>query len=192
MDDLYDYMDDDSSVWEQSYKENIVIQNNKPKTKSKLEMMIDELDKNCKKMGYCISKIGNFDDDCFFEILVHNGLAETTQNIKKIIVALFISFKNVKGFFKSQPNNTIGDIYHETDCDCSLNDMCYNLINNNPCKLPIQLIMMLVSRCFNIEFVIICYDSQTLLVINENEKKNIKEIYLGFLPEDYYVGLSKI
>lgn len=189
MDDLYDYMDNDSFVWEQPHTENIVIQNNKPKTKSKLEMMIDELDKNCKKMGYCISKISNFDDDCFFEILVYNGLAETIQNVKKIIVALFISFKNVKEFFKSQPNDTIKEIYYKTNCGYSLNDLCYNLVNNNPCKLPIHLIMMLVSRCFNIKFVII---GDSKIVINENKKINVKEISLGFLLEDYYVGLSKI
>ena len=216
--DLYDYMEDYSSHWEQTFnasqlKKDIEnnnkcnyfdVENKQNVKESELEKMINKLKKNCEKNGYGISKITNLNGDCFFEVLVHNELAESIPNIRKMVAALFISFKNVTGFFDCFPDDTLEQMFNKFSTnnktkiitgdyvDYSFDVMCGDLICKGSWnKLPAHLMMMVISKCFNVKFVIINSEIDNVLTIDESKKDDTKEIGLGFLPEFHYIGIAK-
>ena len=205
MEDLYDYMDDDSKHWESTFNEKNLQFNKKIKKikylnneNTELDKMLNKLEINCKKHNYCISKITKLNGDCFFEVLVYNDLAEDVISIRKMIASLFVCFKNVKGFFKNFPNDTLEDLFNkftETQIEYTYDLMCCDLIcNGSWIRLPTQLIMMVISKCFNINFTIINCDHNNLIIINESNDTDMasqKNIGLGFLPEFHYIGISR-
>lgn len=196
-DDLYDYMDDNSSHWETTFENKIEenkISNEVIKEETKFEKMLHKLETNCSSNGYCISKITNLNGDCFFEVIVHNKLSDSTLNIRHMTAALFLSFRSVTGFFKTFPDDTLESMFNDFSEDYNYNYdiMCSDLMNKGSWdKLPTHLMMMVISKCFNVKFVIIDSNHDKVLVINESDKKNPKEIGLGFLPEFHYIGIEK-
>lgn len=204
-DDFYNYLDISSSNWESTFNEKDLNLDKKKSVKLKpiniietdLEKKINKLEKNCKKYNYNITKITNLNGDCLFEVLVYNELGENVMNIRNMIAALFISFRNVIGFFDKFENNTLEELFNDFSIKInkhkkySYDVMCNDIIKKGSwMNLPTNLILMVISRCFNIKFVIINSDIDNLIVINEC--KNVtKEIGLGFLPEFHYIGITK-
>lgn len=210
-DDLYDYMGDNSNLWENNFDE--LHLNNIPvyecpiieHKETKLEKMMKNLDINCKKKNYLISKITNMNGDCFFEVLLSNNICDNVVEMRRMVAILFMNFRYVKGFFKKFPHNTLQNLFDEfnttqiyringKDIPYTYDVMCYDLIQKGSWnKLPTHFMMMIISKCYNIKFIIINSNNENIIEINESKNNDkTKEIGLGFLPEFHYVGIKKI
>lgn len=192
---LYDYMCEQSFTFTEI--------NNKTE-ETHIQTVIDQLSTNCKKLGYEISVITSLNGNCFFEVLVDNGLAKDIDSMRKITATLLINFKDVIGFLSTNSGESLETLFYTfNEINYFKNDkgdieiytyenMCKDILMSGSWeKIPTQLIMMVISKCFNIKFIIINSNDDNIIEINEN-KENFREIGLGFLPEFHYVGIKKI
>jgi hypothetical protein len=152
---------------------------------------------------YLIPKLTKNNGNCFWESLSHLGFGKSSE-IRKNIAALLLLVKNDYSFF---PNlNTCpeelflncNDVEVVRDKNTNLvyeydyNMMVIDLYKNHSwTRLPMELIMMTVSRVYEINIKIFSNKSefvQTVTVWNDEEDT----VYLGHINEEHYIPITKI
>lgn len=187
-----------------SYKENRLIYEYLLEKDTNIQIKL--LHQNCMKNGlYSISKLTKNNGDCLFESLSYLGYGKTSE-IRKNISALLLSIKNDCNFFSTMntspeeiflncndveliKDEITGDIY-EYDYDMMVCDLYEN---NSWTRLPMQLILMTISRIYEIEIKIFSNSSTYINTINMNSvDTEIDTVYLGHINEEHYIPIIKI
>lgn len=198
----------------------------------RISTMINQIIENCNKHNYEISHVTNMNGDCFFECLVHNNICLNVQNARKMTSYLMHTFKSTVNFISEHNNETLESLFEKYTESQSYHNVLNNKIEKYTydvmCKdicnmgswqrLPTQLIMMVLSKAYNIKFIIINSKKANIVEIcncpsnmpttvnpidistnipatetNANNTKSVKirEIGLGFFPELHYIGIKR-
>ena len=173
--------------------------------------MMKDLYVQCKNKKLFVPMLTNLDGNCMFESLVYHGVTSSVMEIRRILSLIMYLYKNYKGFL---PNidMTLEEIFNmanEIECvvrrtkvnnevvkdyyKYTYNVMCQDLSNNHSwSRLPTQLILMVLSYIYKLEFIVVGSNSEYENKVNvyENPTFNTKKIYLGHLGESHYVPLD--
>jgi len=164
---------------------------------------------NCKKYDTYIPILSNLHGDCLFECLIYNGLGEDINSLRKSLSYLLYQYKDFKNFFDGRDDtlneiftitNDIEYVYNSDDDKLykyTYNIMCEDLVNDHSWdNLPSHLLLLFISRLFNIEFFIISdvFDQPTIIHAYENSenKPELTKVYLGHIFENHYVPVTVI
>jgi hypothetical protein len=172
--------------------------------------MMKDLYTQCKDKTLFVPMLTNLDGNCMFESLIYHGIGNSVMEIRRILSILMYVYKDYKGFLpnidmtlteifnmaneieyvvskQKEGNETVKKFYKYT-----YNVMCQDLSNNHSwSRLPTQLILMVLSYIYKLEFVIIGSNSSYENKVNVHDSiQNIKKIYLGHLGESHYVPLD--
>jgi hypothetical protein len=153
--------------------------------------------------GIFISHLTELYGNCLFESLIELGIGNSVKSLRESLSYLMYIFRDYKSFFETQEetieelfvfSNEIEYVYcskETTYYKFTYDVMCQDMSNDNSwTRLPTQLFLMIISRLYKIEIIII-HDSNYETIINTN-KNAIRTIYLGLLGEYHYVPLKKI
>lgn len=157
----------------------------------------------CKMKNLCVPILTNLDGNCLFESLVYLGISSNVIQLRKMMSLLLYMYKDYKYFV---PNDrTLREIFNDTNevtyvkskgkyYMYTYETMCQDL--SNLCawnKLPMELILMIISYVFKLEIIIINnlseYESKINMFDNKDNKFNIKTIYIGKIDEAHYFPL---
>lgn len=175
--------------------------------------MMKDLYVQCKNKKLFVPMLTNLDGNCMFESLVYHGVTSSVMEIRKILSLIMYLYKNYKGFLpnidmtleeifnmaneieyvvcrRKVNNEVIKDFYKYT-----YNVMCQDLSNNHSwSRLPTQLILMILSYIYKLEFIVVGsnsdYENKVNVYDSIQNTPNIKKIYLGHLGESHYVPLD--
>ena len=172
-----------------------------------LNKYIYNLIKNIKNKNLYIPTLSLSDGNCLYESICYklNKLTNTTnlmpEDIRKDISIFMRIYKSYPSIFQNQDlslydmficQNEIDYIYDKNTnilYKYTYDIMCSDIeCNNSWERLPVELILMLVSFIYDIK-VVICHDNGYMHEINTSE--NIIDIvYLGLLGEFHYIPLD--
>lgn len=156
------------------------------------------------KKGYYLPKLTKLHGNCLFESLAFYNICSDRREMRCAIATLLRYFKNHKGLFNDprSPKDIFNDINDVTKVLCKSEDrayvytydiMCRDLANDfSWTRLPTQLILMFLSKLFNLSFTIVSNMSEYAPVINENPEGQYPEpikVILGHIGETHYVPL---
>lgn len=168
-----------------------------------LNMQLEKINENINKKHLEISYLTPLDGNCLFESLSHLGLGNNSDELRKAICYLMVIFKDYKNFFPDQ-TETISElfqVFNEIEYVHCKEDsriykytfeiMCQDLYEAcNWTRLPTQLILMFVSKIFNLNITII-QENGFEHNIFVGDKDSI-QIYLAHLSESHYLPIDKI
>lgn len=159
--------------------------------------------------SYSIPKLTKNNGNCLFESLSHLGYGASSE-IRKNIAALLLLVKNDYNFFPGlntcpeelfincndvdvvKDGNT-GQVY-EYDYNIMIIDL---YTNHSWSRLPMELILMAISRIYEIHIKIFSNKSEYINVVsvwnsNNEDNSDINTVYLGHLNEEHYVPVIKL
>jgi hypothetical protein len=168
-----------------------------------LNIQLEKINENINKKNLEISYLTPLDGNCLFESLSHLGLGNNSNELRKAICYLMIIFKDYKNFFPDQ-TETISElfqVFNEIEyVHCrqdsriykySFEVMCQDLYEAcNWTRLPTQLILMFISKIFNLNIIII-QENGFEHNIFVGDKEAIP-IYLAHLSESHYLPIDKV
>ena len=167
-----------------------------------LNEMVLKLSENVKLKKLYIPFLPKLDGNCLFNSLsAYNEIFESPEQIRKFISSIMIIFANCNII----PNNslTLREIFELTNeieyvfCketkklyNYTYYTMCIDLLNENSwSRLPVQLILLLISIFYNV-IINIHHNNGHITVINsDNDNDNKKIIDIGLIDEFHYVPL---
>ena len=168
--------------------------------------------------GLYIPKLTKINGNCFYESLIILGIYkdlynefninnehfinEQIANFRNEISLIFIKIKNIKYYFNNTDqsayeiftnindieNININNIQVKYDYEEMVNDINSN---NTWERLPMELILMIISKQFNVNIFIHHSNSDYISNINEN-KGDVTKINLGLINEEHYLPLKLI
>lgn len=156
-----------------------------------------------KDMNLYIPSLSNNNGDCFFHCLEILNITNNHNKLRKNIAYIMKLLKNERLFNNNNLTllelfNNINDIREVIDVNkrdiirYDYDTMCKDLyVSGSWNRLPMELIIMVLSRIFNISFNIIT-NTQYINKINMCENKNYLEIYLGNIDESHYIPIKPI
>jgi hypothetical protein len=153
--------------------------------------------------GLYISYLTKLHGNCLFESLIDYGIGSSVESLREAMSYLLYIYGDYKSFFETQEetikelflfSNEIEYVYCPEEnafYKYTFDVMCQDMANDNSwTRLPTQLFLMVISKLYNTEIVII-HDSGYESVINTN-KNAINQIHLGLMGESHYIPLKKI
>jgi hypothetical protein len=164
---------------------------------------ITKLHNIAKLKGYYVSKLTNLHGNCLFESFEFLNICENTDYMRHGIAHLMLMFRDYKGIIQGD-TRTIEELFNDTNeiehILCRNEDraykynyyaMCQDLASDfSWTRLPTQLIMIFMSKIFNIKINIVSNLSEYINVINANsDYDHPTEISLGHIGESHYVPL---
>jgi hypothetical protein len=208
------------------YEDNIL---NDLKCEKDINKQLEDLHNIVIDKGYYISDLTNLHGNCLFESLVHHNICNDETILRKSLAHLLYIYGNYKGFFESQ-NETLRELFvfaNDIEFVFNPNDktfyqytydiMCQDISNDNSwMRLPTQLLLMFISRLFNIEIIIIHDNGHETIINSNNSSETIinsnnssetiinsnnssetiinsnNKIYLCLMNEFHYLPLKKI
>lgn len=171
---------------------------------------MDELYTICAKKGLYIPELTRLRGDCLFESLNYHGIGNDVNDLRNSLATIMYLYKDYKNFFptqettlnelftamndieyvvKRQPNNRDKEQFFKY----SYNIMCQDLATGSSWDLlPTQLILMVVSRLYNVDICVINNTSEWEHSINiyEGCEDTVKRIYVGHLNESHYLPID--
>jgi len=170
---------------------------------------IKALNENIRKKNLYIPRLTKLHGNCLFESLYFFNICDEKFEMRKGLAHIMYIYRNHKGLFNvDDPNDsrTPKDIFRDTNeienVLCREEDraykytyeaMCQDLCNNYSwTRLPTQLIMMFISKIYNIRIEIHSNMNTFINVIdmNPDEAGIIKQnITLGIIGESHYLPL---
>lgn len=175
------------------------------KSEKHINQILDSLCLIADKKGLYVSNLTQCDGNCLFESLVHHGLTDSIETIKNVVSNVMYLFQDYPNFFPNQKEtlkelfdttNEIEYVYCHTDkkyYKYTYTLMCQDILNNSSwARMPTELIFMVLSFLYDIEFTIIVNTSDWEGVVNayEGTQKSLNKIYMGKLKEYHYVTLK--
>ena len=154
------------------------------------------------------------DGDCFFSSLNALGIGKGVMDLREGLAYLMYLFRDYKGFFPKD-DQTLKEKFTLLSMDespkfvfCkkvekvykySYELMCQDLADKYSwTKLPMDLIMLVLSALYKIELLIIRDDAPGFTLVNafdnvpEKERPPIKRINLGYLRSFHYIPLRSL
>jgi hypothetical protein len=154
------------------------------------------------KKGLYVPMLTNLHGNCLFESLEHYGICSSKNDMRQGLAYLLSIFKNHKGLFKDprSPKEIFADINEIENVLCkdvnraykyTYDIMCEDLASNfSWTRLPTQLILMFMSKLFNISIDIISNTTDYVHEINENDDSDKPfKVVLGHIGETHYVPI---
>lgn len=183
----------------------------------KFNLQLKYLKKNVTSINCFIPKLTNLNGNCLFESLSILGLSETDEildindkckflrnNIAKIltIVKDFNIFPNINmtpneifqnsndiEFIKDGDTNKV----YEYNYEVMINDL---ILNNSWHRLPMELILMTISRIYQVKILVLHNKTQYITEINVFkdiiDDNNIDTIRLGLINEEHYLPVLEL
>lgn len=156
-----------------------------------------------KKYGLEISYLSVLDGNCLFDSLSSLGIGKTHDELRKSISFLMYIFKTYPNFFENE-TGTLEDLFKEfNEVDTVIckeenklykynyDVMCQDLYEtNNWTRIPTQIIIMFISKLFNINFTIVtdtCYEHNI-----DMGDATARRLYLANISESHYLPLNII
>jgi hypothetical protein len=155
---------------------------------------------------YLIPKLTKNNGNCLFESLSYLGYG-TPSEIRKNIAALLLLVKHDYDFFLGSnacpeelfincndveivKDKNTGQVY-EYDYDAMIVDL---YTNHSWSRLPMELILMTISRIYEVRIKIFSNKSEYINVISicDSNNLNLDTIHLGHINEEHYVPVIKI
>ncbi len=173
------------------------------KMEKMMNMQLEQLSEKLKEKGMEISMITELDGNCLFNSLSSLGIGKDSDELRKGISYLMTIFKDYKNFFPDQQEslqelfvnfNEIELVHCKEDhrfYKYTYDIMCQDL--NNTCnwtRLPTQLILMFISKLFNINISVIHDNGFESNIFMGNS--DAFTIYLAQLSESHYLPVDKI
>lgn len=177
------------------------------KEEYKMNQKLANLYKTCPQQNLFCPVLTSLDGNCLFESLVYYKVADNVEKLRKYVSLLLFVYKNYKNFIPGT-SDTLEEIFimaneieyvkcsNGTYYKYTYDVMCQDVSNMNAwSKLPTQLILMVLSYAFKLEFVILNDNGDYINKINvyenvENNKTEVFTIYLGHIQEAHYIPLD--
>jgi len=169
----------------------------------KMNQYIDLINNNINLRGLEVSNLSVIDGNCLFDSLAILNIGNNHEELRKAITHLLYMFKDYENFFPDQKEtlsqlfmafNEIELVHCRADSKIykySYEIMCQDLYEScNWTRLPTQLILMFISKLFNLNITII-QDSGFEHSINQGDE-HATSIYLAHLGESHYMPINKI
>lgn len=165
---------------------------------------VKKLHEVAKSKNYYIPKLTKLHGNCLFESLEYFNICEDKDYMRKGIAHLLLLFRDYKGLIKGDDNRTIEQLFNDTnDIEnilCRDEDRAYKYNFTAMCqdlasdfswtRLPTELIMIFMSKIFNIKFLVVSNLSDYVNVVTANDdSENPINILLGHIGETHYVPL---
>ena len=149
-----------------------------------------------------ISDLSSNDGNCLFDSLTKLGYGNSSDELRKSITYLMYIFKDYKNFFTDQQEslselftifNEIELVYCKNTCKVykyNFDIMCQDMYEScNWTRLNTQLVLMFISKIFNINITIINDNGfETTIHLGDNNADNI---FLAHINESHYLPISK-
>lgn len=168
-----------------------------------LNMQIEKINENIKKNDLEISYLAPLDGNCLFESFSKLGIGNNSDELRKAICYLMIIFKDYKNFFPDQTEtiselfttfNEIEYVHCKQDSRIykyTFDVMCQDLYEAcNWSRLPTQLILMFVSKIFNLNIIIVQESGFEHNICMGD--KDAMTIHLAHLSECHYMPIDKV
>jgi len=162
-----------------------------------------------KHHGYKVLSLTETDGDCFFRSMVDLGYGKDVKSLKKGIAALMHTYKDYKGFFPTQKDISLKELFKLTNeiekvkikdsvrgdsiTDYTFEVMCCDLATKGEwTRLPTELIMNVMSYIFKIQFVIFRNEGNNKIVRKwADDIEYADEICLGHVMSFHYIPMIK-
>lgn len=199
-------------------KERIIIEN--AKTQHRMNVKLDDLQKNINEHGLYIPMLTELHGNCMFESLVYHNIGNNIEDLRKSLACLMWIFRDYKKL-DPQNNMTLKEQFEFATCNeieyvklkpknkqdnskhfykYSYNIMCQDLTNEG-CwtRLPAETMLRALCLFFNLRIVIYHTNDSWVTDINiysnktDEEVENLPKltkIYLGQLEQSHYVPLA--
>lgn len=194
-----------------TFNERILLENFR--SEKYINESMNQLYKQCINKGnICVPVLTDLDGNCLFQSLIYHGIGKNIENIRIILSLIMYIYKDYKTFLPGN-DNTLYDIFNLTNevkfvssskkinnitniefYKYEYNTMCQDLSNKSSwCRLPTQLILMVISYIFKVDIKIINningYEHNINAFETVENKPELKTIYLGHLGESHYVPI---
>jgi hypothetical protein len=161
---------------------------------------------NAKLKNYFVSKLTNLHGNCLFESLEYYKICDNKDDMRKGLAHLLYIFKDSTDIIPND-TRTFQEIFNDTNevenVLCTNEEKAYKYNYDIMCqdlasgfswtRLPTHLIMIFMSKIFNIRFEIISDTTDYVNIIDVNEEKdNTTTVLLGHIGETHYVPLDHI
>ena len=157
---------------------------------NKINNELIDLATNCGYNQYRITQIVKNDGNSLFKsILIASNKypSNMTLEFREEIADIFIQFRYKK--YLNKYNKTLEKVFKDYNYD----ELVKNIREpNNKLNIEINLLLEVISKFYQLNFIIINSESTEPTEINTYEYINILDIPLGYLNEDHYIPLEKI
>lgn len=168
-----------------------------------MNIQLNKINETLKSRNFEISHLTPMDGNCLFESLCSLGYGNNSEELRKSITYLMYVFKDYKNFFTDQQEslselfanfNEIELVYCKNNSRVykyNYEVMCQDMYEScNWTRLNTQLIIMFISKIFNINITIV-HDNgfETTIYLGDNKAD---QVYLAHVGEAHYLPISKI
>lgn len=175
---------------------------------------LNRLQDMCEERGLYIPHLTDHDGDCLFASLTYHGICHNIEDFRKGLAVLLYLFKDtpnllpnveitladmfaigndIKYVKQSQIDQETGYPKEDEEIKCykyDFNIMCHDLANcGSWARLPMELILRVISWYFNIKIMII-RETSDLIIDNVSNSETSTMIFLGHLGETHYVPVA--
>lgn len=155
---------------------------------------------------FTIPKLTKNNGNCLFESLSHLGYGKASE-IRKNIAALLLLVRYDNYFFPNRnacPEELFIDCNYENIVKDKNTGMVYEYnydamivdlyTNHSWSRLPMQLILMTISRIYEVHIKIFSNKSEYINTVSiwDSDEEDIETIYLGHLNEEHYIPVIKL
>lgn len=168
-----------------------------------MNIQLNKINETIKIRNLEISNASVIDGNCLFDSLSSLGYGNNADELRKSISYLMYIFKDYKNFFNDQEEslselfanfNEIELVHCKTDSKIykyNFEIMCQDMYEScNWTRLNTQLILMFISKIFNINITII-HDNGFETTIHIGDE-NAVDVFLAHVGEAHYLPISKI
>ncbi len=168
-----------------------------------MNMQIQVINNNIKHKNLQVSKLSVIDGNCLFDSLSSLGIGNNADELRKSLTYLLLIFQDYQNFFPEQKEsikelfglfNEIEIVHCKTDSKIykyTFDIMCQDLYESfNWNRLPTQLILMFISKLFNVNINIINENGFEHNIVLGDE--NARNLYLAHISESHYLPIDKI
>jgi hypothetical protein len=176
---------------------------NSVKMEKLMNIQLNKINETIKSRNLEISHASVIDGNCLFDSLSSLGYGDNSDELRKSITYLMYIFKDYKNFFTDQQEslnelfanfNEIELVYCKNNSKVykySFDVMCQDMYEScNWTRLNTQLVLMFISKVFNINITII-HDNGFETTIHLGDE-NSKNVFLAHVGESHYLPISKI
>ena len=175
---------------------------NSVKMEKLMNIQISKINELVKNRNLEISNLSVINGNCLFDSLSSLGYGNSSDELRKSITYLMYIFKDYKNFFNEQQEtlcelfscfNEIEIVYCKNTCKVykyNFDIMCQDMYEScNWTRLNTQLILMFISKIFNINITIINDNGfETTIHLGDDNADNI---FLAHIDESHYLPISK-
>jgi len=173
------------------------------KTEKMMNIQLEKINQIIKNKGLEISNLSVLDGNCLFDSLSSLGLANNSDELRKGLTYLLILYQDYSNFFPDQKEsikelfnsfNEVEFVHCKQDSKIykyTFDVMCQDMFEScNWTRLNTELILMFLSKLFNINITII-QDSgfEHNIFLGDNTATTI---YLAHVAEAHYLPIDKI